>query len=128
MKNNRSRNYKEREDKSYSGFVRVRTQDEALEILALEDKLVLVERGEPRSLKLRCPCGDGHVVTVNLDPTVGLAWRLRVAGSSLSLSPSVWLETGCRCHFILRRNKIFALSHGVKSSRRRAPESFFRDF
>lgn len=106
-----------RADKVYAEFIRVRTQDEALEVLAGKDTLVMVERGKPRSLKLRCPCGADHILTVNLDQAAGLAWRLNITGSSVSLFPSVWLETGCRCHFILRRNRIYIYRRSARSRR-----------
>jgi len=104
-------------DKSYERFVRVGTQDEALELLAREDTLVLVDRGKPRSLKMRCPCGANHVLTVNLDQTIGIAWRLRVTGSLISLFPSVWLQTGCHCHFILRRNRVYVVGRHARPKR-----------
>src|SRR6266699_5814764 len=111
-------------DKSYSEFVRARTQDEALEILAREDTLVLVERGKPRSLKMRCPCESSHILTVNLDEAIGLAWHLRIIGSSVTLFPSVWLDTGCQCHFILRRNRIYIVRRRAKSTRDRLSHGY----
>ena len=106
-------------DKSYPEFVRVRTQDDALKILAIEDALVIVDRGKPRSLKMRCPCDAGHILTVNLDESIGTAWRLRISDSFLSVYPSVWLGTGCRCHFILRRNRVYLVGRQFKVRGRR---------
>lgn len=108
-------------DKTYKGFSRVGTQDEALGILARKDALIVVERGKPRSLKLRCPCDTDHILTVNLDDEIGLAWHLRITDTLLSLYPSVWLESGCECHFVLRRNRVYVF--GRRSKRRKHQRS-----
>lgn len=69
---------------------------------------VLIARGVPRWLLLRCPCGCGEDIPVNLDARAGKAWRLyQDAKSGTSLFPSVWRDTGCESHFILRRNQIY---------------------
>ena len=68
---------------------------------------VLIERGVPRWLLLKCPCGCGEDIPVNLDARAGDAWRLyRKARSGLSLYPSVWRDTGCESHFIIWHDKI----------------------
>jgi hypothetical protein len=107
-------------DKSYRGFARVSTQDDALDVLTKKDSLVIVERGKPRSLKMRCPCDANHILTINLDNEIGMAWRLRIGDSAVSLFPSVWLETGCRCHFILRNNRVYVLGRRPKVKRRKS--------
>ena len=67
---------------------------------------VLVYRGRARSLVLSCPDGCGTVLTVNLDPRSGKAWRLYQDPDGISLYPSVWRDTGCRAHFILWRDRL----------------------
>lgn len=47
-----------------------------------------------------CPDGCGSVLTVNLDPRAGKAWRL-YARNKVSLYPSVWRDGGCGAHFVL---------------------------
>jgi len=73
-----------------------------------EGALVIVMPGErPKSLKFLCPCGCGVVVSINLIPESGKAWEMGVEPKyGISLWPSVWLDTGCCSHFILRRNKV----------------------
>lgn len=68
---------------------------------------VLVRRGVPRSIVMRCPDGCGDLLTVNLDPRAGPAWRLYVERDEVTLFPSVWRETGCRAHFILWDDAIY---------------------
>jgi hypothetical protein len=68
---------------------------------------VLIYRGQPRWLLLKCPCGCGEEIPVNLDARAGKAWRLYGdAASSLTLFPSVWRDTGCESHFIIWRDRI----------------------
>jgi Family of unknown function (DUF6527) len=67
----------------------------------------LVERVRPRVLVLVCPCGCGDELSINLDREAGLAWRMFLNGRVLSLFPSIWRETGCESHFIVRKNRIY---------------------
>ncbi|HXE53548.1 MAG TPA: DUF6527 family protein [Tepidisphaeraceae bacterium] len=92
-------------DVIYEHVVRVPDQTTASQHLQ-PGVLVLVMPGQrPKSLKFLCPCGCGKPVSVNLMPEAGKAWRLAADAGGLSLFPSVWLDVGCRSHFILRRNK-----------------------
>lgn len=61
----------------------------------------LVRRGRDRLLILRCPCGCGEDVVVNLDPAAGPAWSMYRTRRGASLFPSVWRESGCASHFIV---------------------------
>lgn len=67
---------------------------------------VLIQRGVPRWLMLKCPCGCGEEIPVNLDARSGKAWRLYRNKSGLTLFPSVWRDTGCEAHFIIWRDQI----------------------
>ena len=67
---------------------------------------VLVVRGRPRRLVLRCPCGCGELLPINLDDRAGPAWRLYHEERGVSLYPSVWRESGCESHFIIWRDNI----------------------
>jgi hypothetical protein len=79
----------------------------ANEYLRSPGDAVLVTRGTPRWLVLRCPCGCGVDIPVNLDDRAGKAWRLYKAPSTgLTLFPSVWRDTGCESHFIIWRDQI----------------------
>lgn len=89
----------------YREVVKVPDQATALAELA-ESRIVVVMPGETaKSVKFHCPCGCGEVLTVNLMASVAKAWRLTVEPEKgASLYPSVWRDTGCQSHFILRRN------------------------
>jgi hypothetical protein len=89
---------------------------------------VLVERGMPRWLVLRCPCGCGDNIPINLDRRAGPAWRLyKHTKSGFSLYPSVWRDTDCGSHFIIWRDKIFLFGRGhgdddLESSAQKRPD------
>lgn len=69
---------------------------------------VLIERGRPRCLLIKCPCGCGSEFPINLDDRSAKAWRLYHHNrSGISLYPSVWRDTDCRSHFIVWRNRIY---------------------
>jgi hypothetical protein len=68
---------------------------------------VLIQRGQPRWLFLKCPCGCGDEIPVNLDLRAGKAWRFyRGAKAGVTLFPSIWRDTGCESHFIIWRDQI----------------------
>lgn len=67
---------------------------------------VLISRGRPRWLLLRCPCGCGDELPINLDRRAGKAWRLYERDGSITLYPSVWRDTGCESHFIVWKGEI----------------------
>lgn len=68
---------------------------------------VLIVRGQPRWLILKCPCGCGEEIPINLDQRAGKAWRIYERNKGgLTLFPSVWRDTGCQSHFIVWRGRI----------------------
>ena len=74
---------------------------------------VLIIRKQPRWLLLKCPCGCNDDVPVNLDHRAGQAWRMyRGRNKKLTLFPSVWRDTGCLSHFIIRNSQILLFGHG----------------
>lgn len=75
--------------------------------LSSSGEAVLVRRGVDRSLTVLCPDGCGEVLTINLDPRAGPAWRFYLEGQAVSLYPSVWRKTNCCSHFIVWRSRIY---------------------
>jgi hypothetical protein len=85
----------------------------ASELLSDAGDAVLIQRGSPRWLLLRCPCGCGETIPLNLDARAGKAWRLyRGRATGVSLFPSVWRDTGCQSHFIVWRDSILMIGAG----------------
>lgn len=81
-------------------------RDEAERLLVAVGDAALVERGQPRSLVMKCPDGCGDTLVVNLDNRAGKAWRLDLRSGKTTLYPSVWREGGCGSHFIVWRDHI----------------------
>jgi len=84
----------------------VTSRDEARPLLHEPGDLVLVERGCPRSMIIKCPCGCGDEIVLNLDRRTGRAWRIYRDHRGLTLFPSVWRDSGCKSHFILWHDDI----------------------
>lgn len=90
---------------SYQGVVSSR--DLAANRLSKPGDAVVVERGRPRMLVMRCPCGCGDDLLVNLDRRVGPAWRYYSTRRGLTLYPSYWREGNCGSHFIVWNDRIY---------------------
>src|SRR5882672_3763179 len=82
-------------------------RDEAAQHLPTTGDAALVVRGMPRLLLLRCPCGCGDLLVLNLDRRAGPAWRYYLRNERVTLFPSYWRESACESHFILWNNSIF---------------------
>lgn len=54
-----------------------------------------------------CPCGCGDKIELNLLKAVRPCWSAQThQDGSVTLTPSVWRQKGCRSHFILSRGLI----------------------
>jgi hypothetical protein len=108
----------------YAGVRVVASQSEARRVIAGDAAwLVVVERGRPRSVVFRCPCGCGEDLVVNVDREAGEAWRLRLNDGWLTLMPSVWRTSGCRSHFILWSNTVWWCMYGEDDVEPEWPEA-----
>jgi len=94
----------------------VENRHDANDLLKEPGDSVTVIRGRPRSFVMACPDGCGSVLTVNLDPRAGKAWRL-YERSGLTLVPSVWRDAGCQSHFIVWRDRIVWCEGGLPDER-----------
>lgn len=83
------------------------THDSALQLLNDAGDVAIIERGRPRFLVIRCPCGCGENLFANLDSRAGPAWRIYRKKNKLTLFPSYWREDACGSHFILWNDRIF---------------------
>src|ERR1700721_1607132 len=93
---------------SYQGTIKQRGQSN--ERLSKAGDFVIVKRGVARLLILRCPCGCGDDLLINLDGRSGAAWRMYKKLSKYSLYPSYWRDTACGSHFIIWNNIIYWFS------------------
>src|ERR1051325_10943904 len=85
----------------------VENMDAATSVLQHAGDMVLIHRGRPRMIVMRCPCGCGDNLIINLDKRTGYAWRLYMDSGGITLYPSYWREDGCRSHFIVWNSRIF---------------------
>lgn len=83
------------------------SQHEAMQAAKNGFVFAIVESGGRRKWAiLRCPCGCGEVLTMNLMPTYRPRWEVRVNGSGdASLFPSVD-STKCGAHFWVKHGRI----------------------
>lgn len=79
---------------------------DASKILETPGQAVIVNRGHVRSIVFSCPDGCGELLTINLDPKAGKAWRLYRNTHGVTVFPSVWRDNGCKSHFVVWRNRI----------------------
>lgn len=69
--------------------------------------IVARESGEDWYVGLACPCGCGQRIDLPLLRETTPRWKLQVDQHGRpTLSPSIWLKTGCRSHFFVRGDKI----------------------
>lgn len=86
----------------------VETRSEVASLLDAPGDAVVIRRGIPRWMILRCPCGCGEDIPINLDARAGKAWRFYDdPRHGVTLYPSVWRDTGCESHFIVWRGEIW---------------------
>src|SRR5579864_894663 len=55
----------------------------------------------------RCPYEDNHQLRVNLSKQKKPFWKCTVRNGEVSLSPSVWLDYGCKSHFWVDESRIY---------------------
>jgi hypothetical protein len=109
-------------DVFYPRIAIVTSQATAAERLAPGVIVIITAGPTAKMLRLLCPCGCGEIITVNLRAEVGKAWDITFTEKhGLSLWPSVWLDTGCHSHFILRNNTA-RLLHGTMPKMTREQE------
>lgn len=84
----------------------VERHGDAVNLMKEPGDCVIVERGYPRNLVFMCPDGCGEIITINLDPASGPAWRFYKRKNGYTLYPSVALTSGCHSHFILWNDEI----------------------
>lgn len=83
------------------------SHDSAVSLLSEPGDVAIIERGRPRFIVIRCPCGCGENLFANLDRRAGPAWRLYRRNNKLTLFPSYWREDACESHFILWNDRLF---------------------
>ena len=71
------------------------------------DVVLARDDGEDWCVGMRCPCGCGHVIELLVVAEAKPRWEVAVdAKGRPTLSPSVWLQKGCRSHFWIRNGRV----------------------
>ena len=71
------------------------------------DLVLARDDGEDWCVGMRCPCGCGHVIELLVVTEAKPRWDVRVeANGTPTLTPSVWLQKGCRSHFWVRGGRV----------------------
>jgi len=90
-----------------------RTRYRGRHVTDLPDKLkrgivyVVGDGGHDWSAVMLCPGGCGKTLEMNLLPDVRPVWQTTEHHDrTISLHPSVWLKTGCGCHFVLHKGRV----------------------
>lgn len=99
----------------------VTSRGDVRDLLQAPGDAVLIQRGVPRWLMIKCPCGCGEEIPVNLDKRAGKAWRLYRNKEGMTLFPSVWRDTGCEAHFIIWRDQIVTFGSSANSDNSPGP-------
>lgn len=87
--------------------VRVRFTNELPERLRKHTLYVTSGAHGPAFGFLKCPCGCGQTLHLRFFGARHPRWELQTdARRMATLTPSVWRQTGCHSHFILRHGKI----------------------
>jgi hypothetical protein len=75
--------------------------------LPRRDLMLAREDGEDWSVGFRCPCRCGQTIELLVIPEAKPRWALATDALGYpTLSPSVWLNKGCRSHFWVRSGRI----------------------
>lgn len=75
--------------------------------LPLRNIVLAREDGEDWAVGFMCPCGCGKKLELLLVKEASPNWKLTIdASNKPSLHPSVWLKSGCRSHFWMRKGKV----------------------
>jgi hypothetical protein len=99
----------ERFDRSALFFPEVLELEKTPPIESIKDhEFVLVRyKGKCYWVMFNCPCGCGEVISLPLQEPHKPRWSVYVdENGTPSLVPSIWRNTGCMSHFILRSGKI----------------------
>ncbi|WP_369795630.1 DUF6527 family protein [Caulobacter sp. UNC358MFTsu5.1] len=77
-------------------------------VLRGRDLFLAREDGQDWCVGLRCPCGCGRTIELMLLPAAKPRWSVEIDQlGHPSLSPSVWLKSGCCSHFWLKNGRVY---------------------
>lgn len=83
-------------------------EDDSLPLTLPRRNVVLAREGsEDWCVGLRCPCGCGRRIELLVIAEANPRWDIAIDSKQrVTLHPSVWMNDGCRSHFILRAGHV----------------------
>jgi|SRR5664280_605729 len=76
-------------------------------LLPWRDLVLARDAGEDWCVGMRCPCGCGYVIELLVIAEGKPRWDVKVdANGAPTLTPSVWLQKGCRSHFWICKGRV----------------------
>jgi hypothetical protein len=85
---------------------RIRLAEEICRMIQPDLRYFVFSSVSPQVI-IRCPCGCGDDLLINLDKRAGPAWRYYRNQYGLSLYPSYWRDSECGSHFIIWNSYIY---------------------
>ncbi|GAC1314173.1 MAG: hypothetical protein NVSMB24_38500 [Mucilaginibacter sp.] len=80
--------------------------DEDIPAHIRDGAVYIIGGASPWLLLLRCPCGCGETIHLNLLKEASPRWGYRVVKKTITVKPSIWRTTGCKSHFIIRNGQV----------------------
>jgi hypothetical protein len=75
--------------------------------LPRRDLVLARDRDEDWCVGMRCPCGCGRPIELLVVPEAKPRWTLSLDRKGYpNLSPSVWIQKGCKSHFWVRSGRV----------------------
>lgn len=75
--------------------------------LPSRDLVLARDDGEDWCIGFKCPCGCSRTIELLLINEARPRWTVKSnAEQKLTLQPSIWLQTGCRSHFLLIEGRV----------------------
>lgn len=97
--------YKHYQEYSYT---RVEDLPESLDVMKI---YIVGESDFIWMAALKCPCGCGHEIKLNILKDASPCWEIKIVEKSISIYPSIWRTTGCKSHFNIRSGKVEWISN-----------------
>jgi hypothetical protein len=67
---------------------------------------IIGERPHYWMLCLKCPCGCGEIIRLNILKEAKPRWRFTIRWRRITIYPSIWRSVSCRSHFHIRKGKV----------------------
>ncbi|MFN8153528.1 MAG: DUF6527 family protein [Bacteroidia bacterium] len=90
----------------YHSEIAYRFEEEVPDEIAQGILYIIGEKKFHWCLIMKCPCGCGQTIQLNLLRRANPCWAFYVRKQRITVYPSIWREKGCRSHFIVRKNRI----------------------